>query len=371
MSIHEQDKNKDPFEEQLSRMLTQKAETMNIEKKSISQLKAIAKDEQTTKWYSFFNSPVNVGAIAFSVLAIAGITYFATNAKDESTLIATDIDQDKKVEEDNKDENQDKKDEDIKEDDTTDTSITENVDDKTAAVIDKATDPTYPKELFFDGILVAWVDDKGNWQTGRDRPDSVPAELTKVNVNGVAGSKIDSTGKEFESFCELAPDSKMVIIPGIADGVAVSNYTEHNRKISPENISEAITNDVYNILKEAGRDDTDGNKLKAKAYRVDLDNNGTTEVVVTAASDSGEFEGGWFVLYVRRVVDGELQIEKLGVLDDNFFYGDPSIEIVAFTDLNQDGYLEIVAMDVAIEGSGVDIYDTKTNKSISRIGCGA
>lgn len=118
-----------------------------------------------------------------------------------------------------------------------------------------------------------------------------------------------------------------------------------------------------------------------QAVRIDLDGDGTDEVVLTASSYGGKIApsakaGDYSFLLVRKIVGGRVKniIVAEEYIKKNVQFGAPSrFEISAIADLNGDGKMEIVLYGEYYEGSGAGAYEI-TDKAVEikmlETGCG-
>lgn len=114
-------------------------------------------------------------------------------------------------------------------------------------------------------------------------------------------------------------------------------------------------------------------------YRTDLEGDGTNEVLVVAEDVSpGLFaeEGDYSIIFLRKVVQGEVQTAVLGesvITEPDGFLTSYTIGTVA--DLSGDGKMEIVVDSAYYEGLGVEVWeyvddDLGVVPRVS-VGCGA
>jgi hypothetical protein len=118
-----------------------------------------------------------------------------------------------------------------------------------------------------------------------------------------------------------------------------------------------------------------------QAVKVDLDGDGSDEVVLTASSYGGNIEpsaktNDYSFLLVRKIVAGK--VKNIMVAEEyikkNVDFGAPSrFEISAIVDLNGDGKMEIVQYGEYYEGSGAGVWEI-TDKAVEikalETGCG-
>lgn len=117
-------------------------------------------------------------------------------------------------------------------------------------------------------------------------------------------------------------------------------------------------------------------------YRVDLEGDGVNEILVVAEDIAGltweTTAGDYSIVFLRKVVDGEVQTAILGAsvhptaTDDDIPY---SLSIGGVGDLNGDGKMEIVVSGLYYEGAWVEVWewvddDIGAAMQLS-LGCGA
>jgi hypothetical protein len=116
----------------------------------------------------------------------------------------------------------------------------------------------------------------------------------------------------------------------------------------------------------------------SQAYRVDLDGDGTEEVILAATNYRGGLmpsvkAGDYSFLLLRKVVAGKPQ----NILIAGEFYpkaiefsAPNEFSIQAIADLNGDGRMEIVMHGAYYEGAGSEIYDVSGAKPKMVLGAG-
>lgn len=108
-----------------------------------------------------------------------------------------------------------------------------------------------------------------------------------------------------------------------------------------------------------------------QAVKVDLDGDGTDEVVLTASNYGGKIApsakaGDYSFVLVRKIVGGKAKNIMLAeeYIKRNIEFGAPSrFEISAIADLNGDGKMEIVQFGEYYEGSGAGAFEI-TDKAV-------
>ncbi len=108
-----------------------------------------------------------------------------------------------------------------------------------------------------------------------------------------------------------------------------------------------------------------------QAVKVDLDGDGTDEVVLTASNYGGKIApsaktGDYSFVLVRKIVGGKAKNIMIAeeYIKRNIEFGAPSrFEISAIADLNGDGKMEIVQFGEYYEGSGAGVFEI-TDKAV-------
>ena len=117
-----------------------------------------------------------------------------------------------------------------------------------------------------------------------------------------------------------------------------------------------------------------------QAVRVDLDGDGTEEVLISATSYASNPQpsakaGDYSFILLRKIVGGKAQniIISEQYIKKAIEFGAPTkFEISSVGDLNGDGKMEIIIYDAYYEGSGATVYEMKNNKptKVLESGCG-
>lgn len=136
---------------------------------------------------------------------------------------------------------------------------------------------------------------------------------------------------------------------------------------------------VSTILRSKGL--TKSRAVIEQAVKVDLDGDGTDEVVLTASNYGGTVQAGakagnYSFVLVRKIVGGKARNIMVAeeYIKKEIEFGAPSrFEISAIADLNGDGKMEIVQYGEYYEGSGAGVYEI-TDKAVEikalQTGCG-
>lgn len=150
--------------------------------------------------------------------------------------------------------------------------------------------------------------------------------------------------------------------------------TGANWKILPREVKQiSLTDKTYlgivgGILKAKGL--TKSNARIEQAVRVDLDGDGTEEVLISASSYPGNPQpsaksGDYSFVLLRKIVGGKAQNIMIAeeYIKKNVDFGAPSkFAISSVGDLNGDGKMEIVVFGAYYEGSGATVFEMKGNK---------
>ena len=136
---------------------------------------------------------------------------------------------------------------------------------------------------------------------------------------------------------------------------------------------------VTAILRSKGL--TGSKAVIEQAVRVDLDGDGTDEVILTASNYGGKIQpsakaGDYSFVLVRKIVGGKARNIMVAeeYIKKNVEFGAPSrFEISSIADLNGDGKMEIVQYGEYYEGSGAYAYEI-TDQAVEikalQAGCG-
>ncbi len=109
-----------------------------------------------------------------------------------------------------------------------------------------------------------------------------------------------------------------------------------------------------------------------QAVKIDLDGDGTDEVLLTASSYGGKISpqvtaGNYSFVVLRKMVAGKVKNIFLAEEYVKKFiqFGAPNrFEISGIADLNGDGKMEIILFGEYYEGSGSSVYELKGNKPV-------
>jgi len=119
-----------------------------------------------------------------------------------------------------------------------------------------------------------------------------------------------------------------------------------------------------------------------QAVKVDIDGDGTDEVILTASSYGGKIQpsakvNDYSLVVLRKIVGGKVKniIIAEEYVKKNIDFGAPSrFEVSAIADLNGDGKMEIVLFGEYYEGSGASVYEISGGKALEiktlETGCG-
>jgi hypothetical protein len=223
-----------------------------------------------------------------------------------------------------------------------------------------------------------WVKPEKVIPTLKDQTEFVIAGLKGVEEGGVTvGKKQDITGEvcdaDYQTF-EFDLKSET--------GVAIGSNAKWNPAPRiPQEIS-AESKEYQTIVKEflkTNKITKSPVKIK-QAFRVDLDGDGTDEVLISATNyKKGIIEsqtvGDYSFVLLRKIVNKKVQnilvwgefITKKEELPPPNVY-----EITGIADLNGDGKMEIVADSAYYEGASQTVFEIQGNKPVAvlEVGCG-
>lgn len=232
-----------------------------------------------------------------------------------------------------------------------------------------------PRILVVDSLVIA-EHKNGAWTSYPDEGKPVKASVTLNGFGiGTAGSSMKADGWTQEDF----PGYFINNSDGTRNGVFVSGFTpKFPRKVTvldPKNATyQKIVNDYLTGVRRG---------LKASIQRllsVDLDGNGSAEIVIQAASRP-ELEynpqkpsaSDCSVVIVRQVAAGKvatlgLYVDHSGTVKDMYI----SNRLRAIADIDGDGVMEIVASSGYYEGDMSGLFRLKGGKltKLAQVGSG-
>ncbi len=240
------------------------------------------------------------------------------------------------------------------------------------------------------GGLLGWWD--GAWERAAD-PAGVPLEAGStfqiVGPTGVVGTAV---GAAPAPGCEIIEEHVDVDLePSPYDQfdpfgskpigiVADWDLVPHPVSELPLD-SPSYTQIVADHLASRGFDDPQPEIVQL--YRVDLEGDGSDEVVIVADNHGGEFfqQGVYSLVLVRRVVDEEVQTAVLHEsivpydLGPDEFPFSVVARVAAIADLDDDGAMELAVDSAYYEGAGTEVWDYLDDDlgfvSVLLTGCGA
>ena len=191
------------------------------------------------------------------------------------------------------------------------------------------------------------------------------------NIGGKSGeldATIESPGDPCEDFYYVKSDKEDEKGLGIGAGI---NWNPLPRTAKAVNLQDkTYLRVVADILRGKGLP-----KSKAvieQAVKIDLDGDGTDEVLLTASAYGGKISpegkaGNYSFVLLRKVVAGKVKNIFLAeeYVKKSVQFGVPTrFEVSGIADLNGDGKMEIVVFGEYYEGSGSSVYEIKGDKPI-------
>lgn len=223
-----------------------------------------------------------------------------------------------------------------------------------------------------------WLDAKTTAAQMKGRETYRTYDMTRRSSTGI-GSKPRSHEAPCEDtwFLDIKPKKGEIAVGGKWNTMprvpqTLSNNSPVYRKI------------VADILKQH---DLKPNVKITKIVRVDLEGDGSDEVLISATNHKG-YEGQpnsvssrslaneYSILFLRKLVGGKVVTQMLAeeYHKKNMAFGAPEIfNIAGVWDLNGDGRMEIVIFDRYYEGDGTTVYEMRGNKAVQVLesGCGS
>lgn len=223
--------------------------------------------------------------------------------------------------------------------------------------------------------------ENGKWVLASESAASIQ-KGTSFSLAGLAATNRNSelSGTVFEPEVPCEDFYRMEFNANVDSGVAIGSSANWN--FQPRT-PQKLENDskVYNqIVKKflAGKGLTNSKIQITQAYRIDLDGDGTEEVVIAAThykqDSSASAAAGDYSFVIVRKISGKKVVEIL--VDGDFHkrgvqFGAPNAyEISTIADLNGDGVMEIVVYGEYYEGAFSNIYEVKGNSATSVLGSG-
>jgi hypothetical protein len=227
----------------------------------------------------------------------------------------------------------------------------------------------------------------GKWVSDKEVAKSLTgSEAYRVFGSSTqAGQTTGSRSRTGEAPCELTQWVKLQ--KNFNGQIAVSaNWNPLPRRVRPQNTNQKIYRDeVARILEMGGL--TKPEVKIMQLWRVDLDGDGTEEVLLSAANYNGQNSGpnnmsssssagNYALALLRKVVNGKVRTIELeteiypGTRDFNA----PNVfRFAGAYDLNGDGKMEIVLRGRYYEGDWISVYEIKgaSAKEVLSSGCGA
>lgn len=242
----------------------------------------------------------------------------------------------------------------------------------------RAEQPSPIVDLGWNLFLGASAD--GLWIPFHQARDLVPAGLT-YRFYSLKGEQLSLVGGKPQAMDEPCPDVDIVQFearPEIHEdliGISCSwNPMPRPVKITSTE-QKTYKQAASQILASFGL--TVPNPVLTQVLRVDLDGDGTEEVLVSATHYKDglmthQLAGGYSVVFLRRVVNG--QVGTVVLHSHVFTTNEPELawmnEVTAVLDLNGDGRMEVVLTSMYYEGSETLIFDIDNLNFYMALGSG-
>ena len=240
------------------------------------------------------------------------------------------------------------------------------------------------------GLLGWWED--GHWvqaEAGQSAPFTAGDEYTLIRLDEPSSTATATALGDPDEFCGTPQVDLEPPFPDPAGGaehispIAVHGVADPRpRPVTVLDPGAAVYRDAAaDVLHDLGVDDAD--PRLAQVVRADLSGDGTDEVFVVAErlaqpdAVMGE-PGDYSVLFLRRVVDGEVHTQVLEEYVKEAEGEEPSpyilsSRVAALADLNGDGTLEVVVQQRYYEGASTAVRTPKPDGSLEEVlgaGCG-
>lgn len=196
-------------------------------------------------------------------------------------------------------------------------------------------------------------------------------KFSLFNIGGKAGeldATIESPGDPCDDFYYVKSDTEDRKGLGIGAGMTWNPLPRTAKAVNLQD--KTYLKVVADILRLKGLP-----KAKAvieQAVKIDLDGDGTDEVLLTASSYGGKISpqvaaGNYSFVVLRKVVAGKVKNIFLAEEYVKKFveFGAPNrFEVSGIADLNGDGKMEIVVFGEYYEGNGSSVYEMKGDKPV-------
>jgi hypothetical protein len=203
-------------------------------------------------------------------------------------------------------------------------------------------------------------------------------EFVLLGANGISGDKIIGAKPRSLEICE---DYFEVPFGGeTKNGVAVGLNAKWN--LTPRAVKEISKTDAtyLKIVGDFARSKGIAKPIAkiSQGFRVDLDGDGTEEVLLAATNYKTElklriYPGDYSFLLLRKVINGKAQNILIGgefYPKSSEFAAPNEYSIQTIADLNGDGRMEIVMHAAYYEGAGSEVYDVSGAKPKMVLGAG-
>ncbi|MFM2072248.1 MAG: hypothetical protein RLZZ623_2511, partial [Actinomycetota bacterium] len=267
----------------------------------------------------------------------------------------------------------------------------------TRHVFDGSTEPGRPLTMFgpvqrlhmalAGGSVLGWWDaDASSWVDADAMSPALPvAPGTEFTVVSLDGSVSTARSGTVVSDCEPIQTWTISLDPAL-DSSQGTLAVDASWSVLPRRATE-LSNTIPDYagavsayLADQGLPDVP--VLVDQIIRVDLDGDGTDEVLISArhpeaSSAVGAAQGFYSVVLLRRVVGSNVEttalFEDLHTAADNDLPSMRTGQVMAVGDLNGDGTMEVAVQWQYFEGGGVDILDVSSGapQKVLTTGCGS
>lgn len=249
-----------------------------------------------------------------------------------------------------------------------------------------ATTKVYPIVDVSTGFLLGGTA-QGQWLSTEVMSDTVAGgqRYRVYNLKGFLGRGTGTGAEEAGAPCE---DTRIVEMKPSFEGVGAigsgGSWAAMPRVPKRVPVGSAFyAKAVADMLKANGIDDPDVNI--EQILRIDLEGDGTSEVLVSASHFAGSENneplpsaepGDYSIVFMRKVVRGEVKTVVLAkeIITEKIEFGAPSkYSVEGVLDLNGDRVMEVVLNGRYYEGGWSSVYEVKGTdvEEVLSAGCGA